>query len=89
MTRAARVQRETLETQVLVELDLDGGGESSSHTGVPFFDHMVAQLGKHAGFDLRVRTKGDLHVDAHHTVEDTAIALGEALREALGDKVGV
>ncbi len=62
---------------------------SSSFTGVPFFDHMVSQLGKHGGFDLTVRTRGDLHIDAHHTVEDTSIAFGEALREALGDKTGI
>jgi imidazoleglycerol-phosphate dehydratase len=89
MGRVARVERKTLESHVFIELDLDGTGDSSAHTGVPFFDHMVAQLGKHGGFNLSVRTKGDLHIDAHHTVEDTAIALGEALREALGDKTGI
>jgi imidazoleglycerol-phosphate dehydratase len=89
MGRVARVERKTLESHVFIELDLDGTGDSSAHTGVPFFDHMVAQLGKHGGFNLSVRTKGDLHIDAHHTVEDTAIALGEALREALGDKAGI
>jgi len=83
------VERTTKESSVLVELELDGTGEASSDTGVPFFDHMVAQLGRHGGFDLRVVTKGDLEVDAHHTVEDTSIALGQALREALGDKAGL
>jgi imidazoleglycerol-phosphate dehydratase len=83
------VSRTTKESDVYVELDLDGSGRAEIDTGVPFFDHMVNQLGKHAGFDLTVRTKGDLEVDAHHTVEDTSIALGQALREALGDKAGI
>ena len=74
---------------MLVELELDGTGRAESDTGVPFYDHMVAQLGKHAGFDLRVVTKGDLEVDIHHTVEDTSLAIGTALREALGDKSGI
>ena len=74
---------------MLVEVDLDGSGRTDVETGVPFYDHMLAQLGKHGGFDLTVRTKGDLEVDAHHTVEDTAIALGEAFRQALGDKAGL
>ncbi len=87
--RAARVQRVTTETQVLVELELDGGGVTQSDTGVPFFDHMLAQLGKHGGLNLTVATRGDIEVDAHHTVEDTALALGQALREALGDKAGI
>lgn len=89
MARTARVERETKESHVLIELDLDGTGLASAETGVPFFDHMMEQLGKHGGFDLTVRTKGDLHIDAHHTVEDTAIAFGTALREALGDKAGI
>lgn len=89
MNRAARIERATKESQVLVDLRLDGSGEVVVETGVPFFDHMLAQLGKHAGFDLTVRTRGDLEVDAHHTVEDTSIALGQALREALGDKTGI
>jgi len=89
MTRTARVQRTTKESDVLVELDLDGNGTADVETGVPFFDHMLAQLGKHGGFDLKVRTVGDLEVDAHHTVEDTALAVGQALREALGDKAGI
>ena len=89
MSRSALVERTTKESDVRVELRLDGTGEASSDTGVPFFDHMVAQLGKHAGFDLQVRTRGDLEVDSHHTVEDTSIALGTALKEALGDKAGL
>ena len=87
--RRALVERTTKESEVRVEIDLDGTGQASSDTGVPFFDHMVAQLGKHGGFDLAVRTRGDLEVDAHHTVEDTSLALGQALREALGDKAGL
>jgi imidazoleglycerol-phosphate dehydratase len=87
--RAATVERSTKESEVRVELDLDGTGQASSDTGVPFFDHMMAQLGKHGGFDLTVRTRGDLEVDAHHTVEDTSLALGQALAEALGDKAGL
>jgi len=89
MARRALVERTTKESSVRVELDLDGTGQASSDTGVPFFDHMVAQLGKHGGFDLTVLTKGDLEVDAHHTVEDTSLAIGQALKEALGDKVGI
>jgi imidazoleglycerol-phosphate dehydratase len=88
-SRTARVERVTSETQVLVELDLDGTGEAEVETGVPFFDHMLAQLGKHGCIDLTVRTTGDTEIDAHHTVEDTALALGQALREALGDKAGI
>ncbi len=89
MNRTARVERSTKESQVLVELNIDGGGVSTIDTGVPFFDHMLAQLAKHGGFDLIVKTKGDLEVDAHHTVEDTALALGQALNEALGDRAGL
>jgi imidazoleglycerol-phosphate dehydratase len=89
MSRSARVERVTRETEVLVELELDGTGVTEAKTGVPFFDHMLAQLGKHACLDLTVRTRGDTEIDAHHTVEDTALALGEALREALGDKAGI
>ena len=89
MNRTARIERVTGETSVTVDLDLDGEGRATADTGVPFYDHMLAQLGKHAGFDLTVRTDGDTHVDAHHTVEDTAIAVGQALREALGDKAGI
>ncbi len=89
MSRSARVHRQTKESEVLVELDLDGTGQVDVETGVPFFDHMLTQLGKHGGFDLTIRTTGDLEVDAHHTVEDTSLAVGQALREALGDKVGI
>jgi imidazoleglycerol-phosphate dehydratase len=89
MGRTAVVTRTTKESDVRVELDLDGSGQAESDTGVPFFDHMVSQLGRHGGFDLTVKTKGDLHVDAHHTVEDTALAIGQALKEALGDKAGI
>ena len=87
--RTGRVERATRETQVAVELNLDGTGAADVSTGVPFFDHMLNQLGKHGCIDLRVATKGDTEIDAHHTVEDTAIALGEALRQALGDKAGI
>jgi imidazoleglycerol-phosphate dehydratase len=89
MTRTARIGRITGETQVLVELNLDGSGLGRAETGVPFFDHMLAQLARHALVDLTVQTHGDIEVDAHHTVEDTAIALGQALREALGEKLGI
>lgn len=89
MTRAATLRRETKETTVEVALTVDGSGSLDVSTGIPFFDHMLEQLGKHAGFDLRVHAKGDLDVDLHHTVEDAGIVLGNALREALGDKVGV
>ena len=87
--RTARIERKTKESSVLVELDLDGTGLTDISTGVPFFDHMLAQLGKHGGFDLTVRTTGDLEVDAHHTVEDTSLAVGAALKQALGDKAGI
>ncbi len=89
MSRTASVTRATRETQVSVELNLDGEGGTDVATGVPFFDHMLSQLGKHGCIDLRVRAKGDIEIDAHHTVEDTAITLGEALRAALGDKAGI
>jgi imidazoleglycerol-phosphate dehydratase len=87
--RTARRERATAETTITIELDLDGTGTTDVATGLPFFDHMLAQLGRHGGLDLRVQATGDLEIDAHHTVEDTGIALGEALREALGDKAGV
>jgi len=89
MSRIGTVSRETKESSVKVRLDLDGTGATEVDTGVPFFDHMLSQLGRHGGFDLTVRTVGDLEVDAHHTVEDTSLALGQALREALGTKEGV
>ena len=87
--RRATVERETKEVTVRVDLNVDGSGISEADTGIPFFDHMLKQLGTHARFDLDVRAKGDLEVDAHHTVEDTGIALGQALSQALGDKVGI
>ena len=86
---AVERERSTKETSIRLRLSLDGSGEVSVDTGLSFFDHMVSQLGKHAGFDLQLEAKGDLHVDAHHTVEDTGILLGEALKDALGDKAGV
>jgi imidazoleglycerol-phosphate dehydratase len=89
MTRRGRYERTTKESSVLVELDLDGTGTVDVSTAVPFFDHMLSQLGKHSLIDLRVQSTGDVDVDAHHTVEDTAIALGHALREALGDKTRI
>jgi imidazoleglycerol-phosphate dehydratase len=87
--RTGRVERVTKESSVLVEIDLDGVGKLDIATGIGFYDHMLAQLGKHGLFDLTVKTEGDLHIDSHHTVEDTAIALGTAFRQALGDKAGV
>jgi len=89
MARTARVERATAETKVLVELDLDGTGVAQIATGVGFFDHMLGQIAKHGSIDLTVATQGDLEVDAHHTIEDTALALGAALHEALGDKKGI
>lgn len=87
--RSAKVERKTKESQVLVELNIDGTGNTSIDTGEPFFNHMLEQLGKHSGFDLKVKTVGDIEVDSHHTVEDTSLAIGQALREALGDKAGI
>lgn len=89
MTRLGRVERTTKESDVLVDLNLDGTGVTDISTGVGFFDHMLAQLGKHGLIDLTVKTTGDLHIDSHHTVEDTSLALGAALRQALGDKAGI
>jgi imidazoleglycerol-phosphate dehydratase len=88
-SRSARVERVTKETSVVVELGLDGTGTAQVRTGVPFFDHMLAQLAKHGLLDLAVTAEGDTEIDAHHTVEDTAITLGQALREALGGKSGI
>jgi imidazoleglycerol-phosphate dehydratase len=87
--RIARVERETSESKVLVEVNLDGSGRHDVSTGVGFYDHMLNSLSKHSLIDLAVTATGDLHIDAHHTVEDVAIVLGEALREALGDKSGI
>jgi imidazoleglycerol-phosphate dehydratase len=87
--RIAKIERKTKESSVLVELNLDGTGKVEVYTGVPFFDHMMSQLGKHSGIDLTIKTVGDVEVDSHHTVEDTSLAFGQALREALGDKAGI
>src|SRR5436309_5119436 len=87
--RSGKVRRKTKEVDVEVRLVVDGRGNASAETGIPFFDHMLEQLGKHAGFDLTVRAKGDLEVDAHHTVEDAGLAVGEAVLAALGDKSGI
>ena len=89
MNRTATIERVTAESKVSVTLDLDGTGAGQISTGIGFYDHMLNQIAKHGGFDLRVETTGDLEVDAHHTVEDTALALGAAFAEALGDKKGV
>jgi imidazoleglycerol-phosphate dehydratase len=87
--RVGARQRTTKETTIALSIDLDGHGQTTVSTGLPFYDHMLDQLGRHGGFDLTIHAEGDLHVDSHHTVEDVAIALGEAFREALGDKVGI
>jgi imidazoleglycerol-phosphate dehydratase len=89
MSRIATRSRSTAETSIEITIDLDGAGITEITTGIPFYDHMLDQLGRHGGFDLSVRAEGDLHIDTHHTVEDVAIALGETFREALGDKAGV
>lgn len=87
--RTAMISRNTSETEITVETNLDGSGRYDNSTGVGFFDHMLDQLARHAMLDLTIRTKGDLHIDDHHTVEDTGIALGQALTQALGNKVGI
>ncbi|HEX3567960.1 MAG TPA: imidazoleglycerol-phosphate dehydratase HisB [Acidimicrobiales bacterium] len=87
--RVATRNRSTKETSIEVAVDIDGTGTTDVSTGLPFFDHMVSQLGKHSGFDLTVKATGDLEVDAHHTVEDVGITVGEVVREALGDKAGI
>ena len=89
MSRKATIERNTKETQIRLELDLDGRGEYSVETGVPFFDHMLDQVARHGFFDLTVNAEGDLEIDAHHTIEDVGICLGKAFKKALGDKVGV
>jgi imidazoleglycerol-phosphate dehydratase len=87
--RAAQLKRDTLETQISVELDLDGTGKAQLDTGVPFLDHMLDQVARHGLVDLSVQAKGDLHIDAHHTVEDIGITLGQAFNRALGDRKGI
>ena len=87
--RQAQVTRNTLETQISVELSLDGTGQSALETGVPFLDHMIDQIARHGMMDITIRAKGDLHIDAHHTVEDIGITLGQALLKAVGDKKGI
>lgn len=89
MSRTAKVSRDTKESKVQIELNLDGTGENSIDTQIPFYDHMLAQLSKHGLFDLTVKTVGDIDVDEHHTIEDTALALGEAFLIALGDKTSI
>ncbi|MCG6862835.1 MAG: imidazoleglycerol-phosphate dehydratase HisB [Chromatiaceae bacterium] len=87
--RTARVERSTLETSILVEIDLDGSGRSNFNTGVPFLEHMLDQVSRHGLIDLSIEAKGDLHIDAHHTVEDIGITLGQAFAKALGEKKGI
>ncbi len=89
MARIGEIQRKTSETDLLVRIDLDGGGQASVKTGIGFFDHMLEAFARHGLFDLRVEARGDLHVDGHHTVEDTGIALGQAIAKALGDRAGI
>ena len=89
MTRSTRIERQTKETEIQLELDLDGSGKSTAATGVGFLDHMLDLFARHGVMDLSVEAKGDLHVDQHHTVEDVGICLGQAIREALGDKAGI
>lgn len=89
MSRIASISRTTAETTIEASIDLDGSGQTDISTGVPFFDHMLDQIGRHGSFDLTVRAVGDVSTDAHHTVEDTSIVLGELVASALGDKVGV
>ncbi len=89
MTRTATRRRETGETSVEVSVNLDGSGNNEIATGIPFFDHMLDQVGRHGGLDLTIRADGDLAIDTHHTVEDVSITLGETIREALGDKAGI
>ncbi len=89
MTRIAEISRKTTETDIQLRLDLDGAGTTNIDTGIGFLDHMLTSLGRHGSFDLHVRAKGDLHIDYHHTTEDVGIVLGQALRQALGDKRGI
>ncbi|SUO93829.1 imidazoleglycerol-phosphate dehydratase HisB [Suttonella ornithocola] len=89
MTRTATLNRNTSETQIQIDLNLDGTGKANLQTGIGFFDHMLDQIARHGCFDLSIQVQGDLHIDCHHSVEDTGIALGDAMREALGDKRGI
>ncbi len=89
MSRSASIHRKTVETDIELELNLDGGGTAEIATGVGFFDHMLTLLGKHSAMDLTIKARGDLQVDQHHTVEDVGICLGQAVKEALGDKAGI
>ncbi len=89
MSRSSQQHRETKETEIELALDVDGAGQASASTGIPFFDHMLEQLGKHGGWNLRIDAEGDLEIDTHHTIEDVGIVLGTAFKEALGDKAGV
>lgn len=89
MSRIAKISRETSESKIELELNLDGSGKSEIETGVPFFDHMLTAFSKHSLIDLKVRSVGDIEIDVHHTVEDTAIVLGQAIKQALGDKAGI
>jgi imidazoleglycerol-phosphate dehydratase len=89
MSRSSQQHRETKETKIELTLDVDGAGRASASTGIPFFDHMLEQLGKHGGWDLRIEAEGDLEIDTHHTIEDVGIVLGTAFKDALGDKAGV
>jgi imidazoleglycerol-phosphate dehydratase len=89
MSRSSQQHRETKETKIELTLDVDGAGQASASTGIPFFDHMLEQFGKHGGWDLRIDAEGDLEIDTHHTIEDVGIVLGTAFKEALGDKAGV
>tara|TARA_R110002049_G_scaffold252264_1_gene427034 strand:- start:165904 stop:166497 length:594 start_codon:yes stop_codon:yes gene_type:complete len=88
-SRAAKIERNTLETQISVELNIDGSGTGELDSGVPFLDHMLDQVVRHGQFDIKLKAKGDLHIDAHHTVEDAGITLGQAFHKAMGDKKGV
>jgi len=89
MERRATIERNTLETQISVDINLDGTGQANFQTGLPFFEHMLEQVAKHGGIDLKINAQGDLHIDAHHTVEDVGITLGQAFFQAIGDKKGI